>query len=114
MSKLQHINHPIEAHMGQHITEIEITGSLPNDGGMPVELDMFLGDSAGRRFAINIMTVARYEAVKAVEPGMEVDETAPHVFVINEDEISLDSLMELLRAPDIKVFEPYLYTVDET
>lgn len=98
--------------MGQHITEIEITGSLADDAGMPVELDMFLGDDEGKRFSINVMTLARYESVKDTQPDIEQDPDAPHVFVINEDVISLDSLVELLKSPDIKVFKPYLYTLE--
>jgi hypothetical protein len=98
--------------MGQHITEIEITGSLANDEGMPIELDIFLGDEVGGRFAINVMTLARYEASKAQQPDMDEDMNAPHVFIVNEPVISLDSLVELLKSPDIKVFKPYLYTVE--
>lgn len=96
-----------------HVSEIEIIGSLINDAGRPVELDMFLNDDQGQRFAINVMTLKRYEQAKLEQPDMETEESAPHVLVVNEDVITMDSLIELLKAPDIRIFEPYLIAMDE-
>lgn len=98
--------------MAHHISGIEIIGSLADDTGRPVELDIFLDDDQGQRFAINVMTLKRYEQVKLLQPDIETEESAPHVLVVNEDVISMDSLVELLRAPDIRVFEPYLMTIE--
>jgi hypothetical protein len=105
--------HPIGEYMAEHIIELDVIGSLADTNGRPIELDLFLGDSSGRRFAINIMTLARYEHVKTEQPDIDQDPDAPHVFVVNEDSISLDSLVELLKSPDIRVFEPYLASLED-
>lgn len=95
-----------------HITELEVVGSLENEAGFPVELDLFLNDTSGRRFSINVMTLDRYEEVKQQQPDIGEDPEAPRVLVINEEVIVMDSLVELLRAPDVDIFEPYMYPVE--
>jgi hypothetical protein len=105
--------YPRGSEMPEHITQMEITGSLNDEAGKPVELDMFVYDEEGNRYGLNVMTVRRYEEVRAKQQDLEVDPDAPNVFVLNEDNIVLDSLAELLRAPIIKVFDPYLLRVDQ-
>ncbi len=100
--------------MANHITRMEITGSLAAPDGKPVELDMFVYDDEGKCYSMSVMTVERYDTLRGdMLDGREEEGTA-HIFVLNEERIVLDSLTELLRAPDVKVFDPYLQPVADT
>lgn len=94
------------------VSELDIVGALGDNQNL-VDADLVITDEAGQAFMMQVMTRARFEDVRDSQPDLGHDEDAPHVFILNQDSFSLESLARFLgNGPRILDLEPYVQSIE--